>query len=284
MSESVSASDIPRGFTFAATHCGLKKSKLDLASDRQRNSRRGRRHVHHESRESSAGDCFASASSKIAQQNARRDRQFRQRELLHGLGRSCAASTATALKVARELGSVHPSQILVCSTGVIGVPLRVEKILDAVPQLVRSRRAGPGCFDEVTRAIMTTDTRPKWAAAKCRIGGKAGPNSRLRQGLRHDHAEYGDDARLPRDGCSNRACIALASAARVVPEKPSIASPWMATHPRTTRSPCSPTANPAREKSSARGSDYKKFCAALESVCKVASALRSFPTEKARSA
>ncbi len=27
-------------------------------------------------------------------------------------------------------------------------------------------------FDSFTRAIMTTDTRPKWAAARCRLGGK----------------------------------------------------------------------------------------------------------------
>ena len=54
----------------------------------------------------------------------------------------------------------------------IGVPLRVEKILRAVPQLVRARRADARAFAQFTRAIMTTDTRPKWAAAKCRIGGK----------------------------------------------------------------------------------------------------------------
>src|SRR4029077_1058783 len=85
-----------------------------------------------------------------------------------GLG----AAATTALKVAWELGRLHPSQILVCSTGVIGVPLRVENILRAVPQLIRACRADARSFAQFTRAIMTTDTRPKWAAAKCRIGGK----------------------------------------------------------------------------------------------------------------
>jgi glutamate N-acetyltransferase/amino-acid N-acetyltransferase len=60
----------------------------------------------------------------------------------------------------------------VCSTGVIGVPLRIEKILSAAPTLVQSRSSEPAAFDQFKRAIMTTDTRPKWAAAQFRIGGK----------------------------------------------------------------------------------------------------------------
>ncbi len=82
------------------------------------------------------------------------------------------ASIATAEACAPELGGIDPSQILVCSTGVIGAPLRVEKILAAVPHVVLARSAEPGAFEEFARSIMTTDTRPKWAAAKCRVGGK----------------------------------------------------------------------------------------------------------------
>ena len=46
-----------------------------------------------------------------------------------------AAAEAAAAKVAKELAGLPPSEILVCSTGVIGAPLRVEKILKAVPEL-----------------------------------------------------------------------------------------------------------------------------------------------------
>ena len=84
-----------------------------------------------------------------------------------------AASEATTEKVAEELARLHPSQILVCSTGVIGVPLRVEKILNAVPALVRAGSSKAEAFAKFARAIMTTDTRPKWAGASCRIGGKS---------------------------------------------------------------------------------------------------------------
>jgi len=82
-----------------------------------------------------------------------------------------AASRKTAQALARELGCT-PEQTMVCSTGVIGVPLRVEKILAALPQLRAGLAATPGAFASVTCAIMTTDTRPKWAAASCRVDGK----------------------------------------------------------------------------------------------------------------
>lgn len=83
-----------------------------------------------------------------------------------------SASEATSRELAKKLAAADPSQILVCSTGVIGVPLRVEKILTALPDLVRVRSGKAEAFAQFTRAIMTTDTRPKWAAANCRIGGK----------------------------------------------------------------------------------------------------------------
>jgi glutamate N-acetyltransferase/amino-acid N-acetyltransferase len=63
-------------------------------------------------------------------------------------------------------------QVLVSSTGVIGVPLPVEKILNTLPAMGTSLASRPEDYTAVTRAIMTTDTRPKWAAAKCRIGGE----------------------------------------------------------------------------------------------------------------
>ncbi len=81
------------------------------------------------------------------------------------------ASIATATHLARQLLS-DPSQFVVCSTGVIGPPLRVEKIIAAIPQLVQSRSREADAFEEFARAIMTTDTRPKWAAASCFLDGK----------------------------------------------------------------------------------------------------------------
>ncbi len=81
------------------------------------------------------------------------------------------ASRATAARVAQLLGC-RSNQVVVCSTGVIGVPLPVERILDAAPELAGTLELSPKAFDGLTRAIMTTDTRPKQTTATCSIGGK----------------------------------------------------------------------------------------------------------------
>ena len=82
-----------------------------------------------------------------------------------------AASESTAQAVAREIGC-DPEQVFVCSTGVIGIPLRVERILQAVPALVKMADRTVEGFGGFTRAIMTTDTRPKWAASRCTLSGR----------------------------------------------------------------------------------------------------------------
>jgi len=166
-----SASDLPRGFTFAAAHCGLKKYKLDLG-------------ILVSETPAVAAAMFTTnqvvaAPVIVSRAHFKKSRNKMRAVIVNSGNANCcsgeeglAASETTASKLAQELGGLDPSQILVCSTGVIGAPLRVEKILDALPQLLRSRRSDVTSFDEFSRAIMTTDTRSKWAGAKCRVGGK----------------------------------------------------------------------------------------------------------------
>jgi glutamate N-acetyltransferase/amino-acid N-acetyltransferase len=75
------------------------------------------------------------------------------------------AARRTCLAVAAELG-VPPEEVLVCSTGLIGPQLAVERVERAVPALVAAlgSRALDGA--QAARAIMTTDTHPKEAVAK----------------------------------------------------------------------------------------------------------------------
>jgi glutamate N-acetyltransferase/amino-acid N-acetyltransferase len=82
-----------------------------------------------------------------------------------------AAAEATAERVALEIGC-DAEQIFVCSTGVIGLPLKTERILNAVPALVKAADRTAEGFGGFTRAIMTTDTRPKWAASRCTLSGQ----------------------------------------------------------------------------------------------------------------
>src|SRR5579859_5614737 len=68
--------------------------------------------------------------------------------------------------------ATSPHNLFICSTGVIGVQLPVEKILRALPMLTRNRRASARSFVEMSLAICTTDTRPKTASASFRMSGK----------------------------------------------------------------------------------------------------------------
>jgi glutamate N-acetyltransferase/amino-acid N-acetyltransferase len=60
-------------------------------------------------------------------------------------------------RAAAEKVGCDPHEVAVASTGVIGVPLPVERIAKAVRSIV----LGPGDWSGVARAIMTTDTKPK---------------------------------------------------------------------------------------------------------------------------
>ncbi|MGB8542851.1 MAG: bifunctional glutamate N-acetyltransferase/amino-acid acetyltransferase ArgJ [Candidatus Acidiferrales bacterium] len=165
-----STTDIPRGFTFAATACGLKKKGLDLALLTSNST-------------AAAAAVFTTNHVKAAPVCLSREHLKKSRHKVRGVivnsgNANCctgppglAASRKTAATLSRLLGC-EPHQVLVCSTGVIGVPLRVEKILRATPTLVQSASSEPASFDRFKRAIMTTDTRPKWAAAQFRTGGK----------------------------------------------------------------------------------------------------------------
>ena len=63
-----------------------------------------------------------------------------------------------AALTAKELGC-SPEHVLVCSTGLIGIPLPIDVIEAAIPALAAARRADAG--DQAAAAIMTTDTKRK---------------------------------------------------------------------------------------------------------------------------
>jgi glutamate N-acetyltransferase/amino-acid N-acetyltransferase len=64
---------------------------------------------------------------------------------------------------ARALGG-EPTEVLVCSTGVIGVPLPVETVVAGIDAAASA--LSPDGNDAATEAIMTTDTFPKQAAVR----------------------------------------------------------------------------------------------------------------------
>ena len=171
MKHALSEASLPRGFRFSATACGLKKTgALDLAL--------------------LSSDVPASAAAVFTQNLVvappvtvskahLKASKGRMRAVIVNAGNAnCAtglaghaASLKTVEETARRLGCT-PSEVLVCSTGVIGVPLPVEKILRALPGITRNRRHSARSFAELSLAICTTDTRPKTAASSFKMAGK----------------------------------------------------------------------------------------------------------------
>ena len=77
----------------------------------------------------------------------------------------------TAQAVERLL-RVPVSSVLVASTGVIGMQLPMDRLRDGVALLPNAKADTEEAGLEAAKAIMTTDTKPKYAAVQVEIGGK----------------------------------------------------------------------------------------------------------------
>ncbi len=84
-------------------------------------------------------------------------------------------TAATAAAVAGVLGC-EPERVLVCSTGVIGVPLPMGRLLPAAQEAAARALEGADDGHRLARAILTTDLVPKEAAVDVggvKVGGVA---------------------------------------------------------------------------------------------------------------
>jgi glutamate N-acetyltransferase/amino-acid N-acetyltransferase len=157
-----------------------------------------------------------------------------------GPGRAHAEQMCAS--VATELGCAA-DEVLVCSTGLIGIPLPIESIVAGIPALVSSRR--PDGAVDAAEAIRTTDTYRKEASVTrggLTVGGMAkgaamlAPNmatmlavlttdAEVDPATLHGHLRAGVDQsfnRLIVDGCmsTNDTVIVLASGVAGPPEHP----------------------------------------------------------------
>ena len=165
------AYDLPEGFSFSAVTAGIKASgRPDLAM------------ISVEGGASAAAvftrNRLVAAPLEVAREYLAQSRGRVCAVVVNSGNANCATGKAGRVaceRVCRETGrllGVHAREIFPSSTGIIGVPLPVDKIISKLGKLVASRRAGEEGLRKFADAIMTTDTRPKIASARVRIGKK----------------------------------------------------------------------------------------------------------------
>ena len=159
----------PRGFRAAGVHAGIKAEGLDLAL--------------------LVSDLPATAAAVFTVNRAQAAPVLVSREHLHrsgGTARAIVVNSGCAnactgeegVQVARDMASETArlvgcpvEQVLVASTGVIGVALPIARIRTGLPIAFAALGTDQGPM--AARAIMTTDPFPKEAAAHVTIGGRA---------------------------------------------------------------------------------------------------------------
>jgi glutamate N-acetyltransferase/amino-acid N-acetyltransferase len=83
-------------------------------------------------------------------------------------GKTGREATAFTAKLASAAAGCKPAEVFLASTGVIGEPLPAQKFDGVLDKLVGESM--PGRFMDAAKAIMTTDTFPKVATAKVKLG------------------------------------------------------------------------------------------------------------------
>ena len=85
-------------------------------------------------------------------------------------GQGEADVRAMAERVAHQI-AVPADQVLVCSTGVIGVPLPMQKVLEGIDACIAQMDRTLEAADSAAEAILTTDTFTKTVAVEVELGG-----------------------------------------------------------------------------------------------------------------
>lgn len=156
----------PLGFRAAALASGIKAQGLDLALLAADGA-------------CTAAAVFTTNRAQAAPVLVSREhlRTAQARAVVANAGCANAATGAQGLADAREMAALtaralrcRPAEVLVASTGVIGVPLPMDKLRAGIPEAVArlSREGGA----EAARAILTTDTHAKETVVEFPVNGQ----------------------------------------------------------------------------------------------------------------
>ncbi len=85
-------------------------------------------------------------------------------------GRAGVEAVRATADAAAAIAGCKPQEVFIASTGVIGEPLPVKRLTNALPEIYEN--TGATAWEQAARAIMTTDTFPKMATASAQIDGQ----------------------------------------------------------------------------------------------------------------
>jgi glutamate N-acetyltransferase/amino-acid N-acetyltransferase len=158
---------LPLGYRYAALYAGIRKQeKPDVA-------------LIVPDRPAQAAGLFTrnvvqAAPVQLARRNLKASRGKIAALLVNAGNANCATRTgeqvalASCKSVAKGL-KTRSEYVVSASTGVIGVELDAKLLIAAVPKLIEA--LSPGGFEDVARAILTTDTRMKTASDEIHFKG-----------------------------------------------------------------------------------------------------------------
>ena len=87
-----------------------------------------------------------------------------------GTGRQGLADAEASCRGLAERTGCRSEEVLPFSTGVIGEPLPLFRLVTGLPEALATLR--PDGWAEAAAGIMTTDTRPKWASRRLTLAGR----------------------------------------------------------------------------------------------------------------
>jgi glutamate N-acetyltransferase/amino-acid N-acetyltransferase len=158
---------VPRGFLFSTAEAAIKKpGRKDLA-------------LIYSERESVMAGMFTMNNVKAApvKLSMKQIKLGKGQAIIVNSGNANACTGAQGMKDAREMSKlvaglkgIRAERVYVCSTGVIGTLMPMERIRSQISKLVES--LGKATVDDVAAAIMTTDTFPKIVSKRKKIGDK----------------------------------------------------------------------------------------------------------------
>ena len=157
---------VPKGFLFSTAEAAIKKpGRKDLA-------------LIYSEKEAVVAGMFTANTVKAApvKLDMKRISSGRGQAIIVNSGNANACTSEQGMKDAVEMAALtaealkmKAGSVYVCSTGVIGTPMPMERIRPVIAELADS--VGRSGIDDVAAAIMTTDTFPKAVSRKIKVDG-----------------------------------------------------------------------------------------------------------------